>query len=151
MSRPKKIIMLVDSDAMRLSVMRYLLSTHGYRVASTISAQEAITLFVSIQVDLVIADYTMPGLSGAKLIDKLKKIAPHIPMMLVLNSVDRPDVHFADAMVIGHYCEPRELLERIRIMIVRKRGPRKGFQRIKPTAERILAKPVDIAQKVVDF
>jgi len=34
-------------------------------------------------VDLVLADYAMPQMNGSQLIDRLKQIAGHVPMILL--------------------------------------------------------------------
>jgi two-component system response regulator CpxR len=39
-------------------------------------------------------------------------------------------IHGADALLAKKTCTPQELLERIKIMSARKRGPRKGVQRL---------------------
>ncbi len=39
-------------------------------------------------------------------------------------------IHGADALVAKKTCTPIELLERIKVMSARKRGPRKGMQRL---------------------
>jgi hypothetical protein len=44
-------------------------------------------------------------------------------------------IHVADAMVARKNCSPLELLERIKVMSARKRGPRKGAQRLTPVTE----------------
>ena len=40
------------------------------------------------------------------------------------------EIHVADAVMAKKNCSTQELLERIKVMSARKRGPRKGAQRI---------------------
>jgi hypothetical protein len=40
------------------------------------------------------------------------------------------EIHVADAMLAKKNCSSHELLERIKVMSARKRGPRKGTQRV---------------------
>ncbi len=49
------------------------------------------------------------------------------------------EIHLADAMLAKKNCSPLELLERIRIMSARKRGPRKGTHRMAPVEELAVA------------
>jgi hypothetical protein len=42
------------------------------------------------------------------------------------------DIHVADAVLARKNCSSFELLERVKVMSARKRGPRKGAQRIPP-------------------
>ncbi len=44
-------------------------------------------------------------------------------------------IHTADAMLARKNCSTLELLERIKVMSARKRGPRKGAQRMPQAAE----------------
>ena len=129
--RPKKIILCVDDNEQELSVLKFMLATNGYRVVSATNGLEAIGIFADTPVDLVLADYAMPQMNGSQLVERLKQIASHIPMIL-LGDPQRMggDIHAADALLAKKNCSPQELLERIKIMSARKRGPRKGSVRM---------------------
>jgi two-component system response regulator CpxR len=130
--RPKKVILCVDDNEQELSVLRFMLSTNGYRVLAASNGQEAIALFTSApQIDLVLADTNMPQMSGDQLVQRLKRIASHVPMILLGETpATNGEIHAADAMLARKNCSSQELLERIKVMSARKRGPRKGTQRI---------------------
>jgi CheY-like chemotaxis protein len=131
--RPKKIILCVDDNEQELSVLKFMLATNGYRVVSATNGQEAIGIFAETAVDLVLADYAMPQMNGSQLIDRLKQIAGHVPMIL-LGDPQRMsgEMHVADALLAKKNCSPQDLLERIKVMSARKRGPRKGAVRMMP-------------------
>jgi CheY-like chemotaxis protein len=134
--RPKKVILCVDDNEQELSVLKFMLATNGYRVVSACTGQEAVGIFAEIQVDLVLADYAMPNMNGSELVDRLKQIAPHIPMILLGDPQKMSgEMHAADALLAKRSCSPQELLERIKVMSARKRGPRKGTMRVAPAAE----------------
>jgi CheY-like chemotaxis protein len=138
--RPKKIILCVDDNEQELSVMSFMLSTNGYRVLSATNGQEAIAAFSSAVVDLVLADQTMPQMNGSQLIGRLKQIASHVPMILLGDPQTMAgEMHAADAVIAKKNCSPHELLERIKVMSARKRGPRKGAQRHTPEIELAIA------------
>ena len=128
--RPKKVILCVDDNEQELSVLKFMLETNGYRVLSALNGQDAIAVFADNSVDLVLADYAMPQMSGNQLVDRLKLIASHVPMIL-LGDPQRMggEIHGADALLAKKNCSPHELLERIKVMSARKRGPRKGTVR----------------------
>lgn len=131
--RPKKVILCVDDNEQDLSVLSFMLSTNGYKVMPAVSADEAIAIFAGIQVDLVLADFAMPQMNGAQLVKRLKQIAAHVPMILLGDPhAAGGEIHAADAMLAKKNCSPLELLERIKIMSARKRGPRKGTHRMPP-------------------
>lgn len=132
--RPKKVILCVDDNEQELSVMSFMLATNGYRVVTATSGQAAISLFSEMQVDLVLADFAMPLMNGHQLVNRLKQIAGHVPMILLGDShAMSTEIHAADALLTKKNCSPQELLERIKVMSARKRGPRKGAMRHTPT------------------
>ena len=129
--RPKKVILCVDDNEQELSVLKFMLSTNGYRVVSATSGQEAVGIFAENPVDLVLTDFAMPQMNGSQLVNRLKQIASHVPMIL-LGDPQRMggEMHGADALLAKKNCSPQELLERIKVMSARKRGPRKGSVRM---------------------
>ncbi len=128
--RPKKVILCVSHNEQELSVHKFMLSTNGYRVFAANTAQEAIGLFSGVQVDLVLADYALPQIGGRQLVERLKHAAPHVPVILLGDpQAVSSEIHVADAMLAKKNCSAQELLERIKVMSARKRGPRKGSQR----------------------
>lgn len=128
--RPKKIILCVNDNEQELSIMSFMLNTNGYRVVPAKNGQEAIELFSAMQVDLVLADYGMPHMNGTQMVNRLKQIASHVPMILLGDPQTLAgQIHMADALLAKKQCSPQELLERIKIMSARKRGPRKGALR----------------------
>lgn len=129
--RPKKIILCVDDNEQELSVLKFMLATNGYRVISANSGADAIGIFADTAVDLVLSDFAMPQMNGDQLVVRLKQIASHVPMILLGDPHKMGDqAHGADALLPKKNCSPQELLERIRIMSARKRGPRKGSTRV---------------------
>lgn len=133
--RPKKVILCVGVNEHELSVLKFTLSTNGYRVVTTCSAQEAIGIFAQNQVVLVLAELVMPKMNGIQLVDRLKQIASHIPMILWgVPQKMGGEMHTADTL-LSKRISSQELLERIKVMSVRKRGPRKGSLRLAPVAE----------------
>src|ERR1035441_5793976 len=127
--RPKKVILCVDDNEQELSVLKFMLATNGYRVISACNGQDAIGIFVETPVDLVLADFAMPQMNGCQLVERLKQIAAHVPMILLGDPQKMGgEMHSADALLAKKNCTPQELLERIKVMSARKRGPRKGAQ-----------------------
>jgi CheY-like chemotaxis protein len=129
--RPKKIILCVDDNEQELSVLKFMLATNGYRVVSATNGKDAIDIFADTQVDLVLTDFSMPQMNGGQLVDRLKQMAAHVPMIM-LGDPQRmgSEMHAADVLLTKKNCSPVELLERVKVMSARKRGPRKGAQRI---------------------
>ena len=134
--RPKKVILCVDDNEQELSVLKFMLATNGYRVLSATNGQDAIALFSENQVDLVLADHSMPQMNGGQLVERLKQIASHVPMILLGDPQKMAgEMHLADALLAKKNCSSQELLDRIKVMSARKRGPRKGTLRQPATME----------------
>lgn len=134
--RPKKVILCVDDNEQELSVLKFMLTTNGYKVLSATTGQEAISAFSANQVDLVLADFNMQPMKGDQLVHRLKAIAAHVPMVLMGDpQMTGSEIHVADAMLAKKNCSPQDLLERIKQMSARKRGPRKGTQRVAPPSQ----------------
>ena len=104
-----------------------MLETRGYRVLAAASGREAIEMFQQAgTVDLVITDLLMPEMDGAEVIRVLKELAPGVPMILISGKVKMYEKGTrADVFLPKGSYPAMELLEKIRIMLIKKRGPRK--------------------------
>jgi DNA-binding NtrC family response regulator len=135
--KPKRTILCVDDNEQSLSHRKIMLETRGYRVASFTRGEEALEHFKKGGIDLVITDMAMPGLDGPQLIATVKNISPQTPAILISSKV-RIFSHDSQADVFlakGMYA-PVDLLERIRILLVRKRGPKRMQQQQQPQQQR---------------
>jgi CheY-like chemotaxis protein len=125
--RPKRTILCVDDNEQALSIRKIMLETRGYRVLVSTDAHRALEVFKSGGIDLVISDFMMPGYNGAALITSIKEVSPETPAILFSGRVKFCDQeHKADLFLPKGTCAPVELLERIRVLLVKKRGPKKA-------------------------
>jgi two-component system response regulator CpxR len=124
--RPKRTILCVDDNEQALSIRKLMLETRGYRVLACNSGDQALEMFKQGGVDLVLSDLQMPGMDGAGLVQKIKEISSTTPAILFSGKtrVYEKDLHADIFLPKGMYA-PIELLERIRIMLVKKRGPKR--------------------------
>jgi len=68
----------------------------------------------------------MPGLDGPQLIAAIKSLSPHTPAILISSKVRIYDHESqADVFLARGMYAPADLLERIRLLLVRKRGPKR--------------------------
>jgi len=127
--RPKKTILCVDVNEQILSVRTFLLETRGYRVIALTSPHEALDVIANSlpgSIDLLLSDLLMPQMDGNELVRRAKELQPTLPAMLVSGTVTSYDrAGRADAFLPKGACSPAELLERVRILVARKRGPKK--------------------------
>ncbi|OZB94369.1 ATP-binding protein [Paenibacillus sp. XY044] len=67
-------VLMVDDDPVNLQVLRNLLALEGYRLMTASNGQEALEKIQSGQsIDLVIADWMMPGMSGLDLCRNVRR------------------------------------------------------------------------------
>ena len=104
-----------------------MLETRGYRVICCTNAEEALTVFANGNIDLVLSDVLMPGMDGTELISRIKAVAPTVPTILFSGKIKvyEKDTQADIFLPKGMYA-PAELLERIRLLLVRKRGPKRA-------------------------
>jgi two-component system, chemotaxis family, chemotaxis protein CheY len=67
----KKIVVVDDFPGVR-AIIKEALEKKGYVVLEASNGQEALKYFDGTQVDLLITDYDMPEMDGAKLVTKLR-------------------------------------------------------------------------------
>jgi two-component system, OmpR family, response regulator CpxR len=128
--RPKKTILCVDDNEQVLSVRTFLLETRGYRVIAAHNAQEALDVLdqsLPGTLDLILCDLIMPQMDGNELVRRAKQLHPGLPAMIVSGTVNAFDraVH-ADVFLPKGASSPAEMIERIRVLVARKRGPKKA-------------------------
>ncbi|MCF6239516.1 MAG: ATP-binding protein, partial [Candidatus Marinimicrobia bacterium] len=77
-------LLFVDDEEDIVRMTSRMLEYLGYTVYSAQSADEALTMLKSdtFEVDLVITDYSMPGISGIDLAEEISMIQPGLPVML---------------------------------------------------------------------
>ena len=77
-------ILLVDDEDIVRDVGFQMLEAFGYKVYEAASGKEAVKLFEEKQghIQLVILDMIMPEMGGKEVFEKIKKINPHIKVLL---------------------------------------------------------------------
>ncbi len=129
--RPKKTILSVDDSEHSNSLRKFMLETRGYRVLLASSGKDAIEIFRENPIDLVLSDLMMPDVNGAELVKQLKDLSPETPAILFSGKIRTyEEGTHADVFLPKGTAAPVELLDRIRLLLVRKRGPKKGVRRV---------------------
>jgi len=122
--RPKKVIVLIDPNEERRSTTRFVLVTHAYAVFDAAEPGGPEKCLAAIDLILV---YDPPDPAWCQ---TLKANWSHVPLVVITRE---PAAQFygtgADA-ALGGSIPSSELLQRIKIMAARKRGPRKGAARM---------------------
>ena len=125
--RPKKTILCVDDNDQLLSIRKFMLETRGYIVVACSNGNDAVSTFHKGGIDLVLCDLMMPGMDGAEVVRQIKLRSPETPAIIFSGKIKIYDKDLqADVFMPKGIFAPNELLERIRLLTVRKRGPKKA-------------------------
>jgi len=90
MSATPAIILLVDDEPAIRAVQRRTLELDGYVVKEAGSGLEGIAAIRHpAQIDLLVADLEMPGLSGDEMVRQIRMIRPDLPVLYVTGYIDR--------------------------------------------------------------
>ena len=76
-------ILVVDDEAMVCESVRLLLAYDGHQVETASSGLEALAKIESIVFDLIFTDFSMPGMKGDELAQKIKERDPKKPVILL--------------------------------------------------------------------
>ena len=127
--RPRKVILCVEANEQVLSVRKFMLETRGYRVLAATTAREALEHLEAAMagsIDLLLSDVLLSGMDGNELVRRAKQFQPALPTLLVSNTVTNFDRgSAADVFLPKGASTSAEILERIRLLVARKRGPKK--------------------------
>lgn len=136
--RPRKTILFVEDNEQILSVRKFMLETRGYRVLAYANPMEALDYLrgaIPGSVDLLLSDLILPQMDGNEFVRRAKQIQPVLPTLLISGTVSSFDrAAAADAFLPKGACTPAEMLDRIRILVARKRGPKKQILTQPPTS-----------------
>jgi CheY-like chemotaxis protein len=67
-----KLVLIVDDDASMRDIMDFTVKKEGFRTAVTGDGQEALTKVESLQPDLILLDFMIPGMGGYEVLRELQ-------------------------------------------------------------------------------
>jgi len=120
-----KTILAVDDEAHILHVVSLKLSNAGFNVLTANDAEEALELAATSNVDLLITDFQMPGMSGLDLARKLhgEPGRKHLPaILLTAHGLALEHVELAHAGItvcLSKPFSPRDLLDKVHELLAR--------------------------------
>jgi len=79
----RKTILCIDDDDSMLGYQRALLERRGFAVLTAASARQGLQIAVACAVAAVIVDYHMPEMNGHELATEIKRLRPHVPIVMV--------------------------------------------------------------------
>jgi CheY-like chemotaxis protein len=80
-------ILLLDDNAVQAATRQTILRRAGYFVIAALNPMRALEQFQSndfpAEIQLVITDHLMPGMTGAEFVRALRQILPNLPVMVI--------------------------------------------------------------------
>jgi response regulator RpfG family c-di-GMP phosphodiesterase len=80
--------LIVDDEAQILSALKRSLRREDYRIVAAESAAAALRILAECQVDAILSDHKMPGISGVQLLAQAAELRPNIVRMLITGWVN---------------------------------------------------------------
>ena len=84
------LVLCVDDEVVGLRVRKILLERAGYQVLTAADGYSGLELFANHPVDVVVLDYSMPGMHGGEVAKKMRQAKPEIPILLLSAYVGLP-------------------------------------------------------------
>jgi len=85
----KYTLLLVEDDKELLNKLQIILEIFFKEVLTAMNGEEALNTYTNKKVDMVIADYNMPIMSGYELFKKIRKINSIIPLVIISSYSDK--------------------------------------------------------------
>jgi len=114
------VILCVDDDPIGLTTRRMVLATVGYEVLTAVSGAGALRLLRRKQVDLVITDHFLPGMSGAELTVASKARDPKLPVIVLTGAIETPPGCEHADLVVTKGAAPEEFLTLVAKLLAKK-------------------------------
>ena len=109
-------ILCVDDEPNALMLEKELLESAGFRVSTASSGPEAIRVFESKRVDMVIMDYWMAGMNGITAAQKIKQLKPDVPIIFysAYTELSSETLGIAEYWIKKNEEDPEQILARLR-------------------------------------
>jgi DNA-binding NarL/FixJ family response regulator len=102
-----RILLCIDDAARRRTFGAALAASPDVVVVAASAADESgVRAAAARQPDIVLVEASRPGLDGAKLVGRLRAVAPRAGIVAVAEAQDRPRTVVARALVADRYVDP---------------------------------------------
>ncbi len=81
-------VLIVDDAPFFRALLMDLLLQKKYRVVEAASGEEALDLIQSLEIEAVLTDIEMPGMSGPQLLRRIKRLHPDLPVVIISSHQD---------------------------------------------------------------
>jgi CheY-like chemotaxis protein len=118
-------VLVAEDDTAVRSIMRDVLERFGYKVHEAADGEQAVRVFGEHQdeIELLVLDVVMPGLSGKEAYDRIREVRPDVKALFTSGQVSE----IVNRDVVGHGLDflpkpvsPRQLIRKVREVLDRK-------------------------------
>ncbi|HZQ20049.1 MAG TPA: response regulator [Terriglobales bacterium] len=111
-------VLCVDDDPTILNSQKEVLESAGFSVLIARSGPEAIHLFHSRAIDIVLMDYLMTGMTGVKVAEKMKALKPKTPIIFLSAYSELPgeSLGLAEQWMKKGEKDPEQLISLVRAL-----------------------------------
>ena len=106
-----KRILLVDDEPLIIKGLKYTLEQEGYETLSAMDGEEALNLFFSNTVDLVLLDVMLPKLDGIQVIQRIRESSTVPVIMLTAKGEDMDKILGLEYGADDYMTKPFNILE----------------------------------------
>lgn len=111
-------ILIIDDDEMALLVRRLVLEDAGYVVVTAANTGDALHIFATRHLDLVIADHMLLPNSETSLATEFRRLSPELPLLTLSGNASLPTVDSIPPDYFLHKLEgPGEMIAKVRFAI----------------------------------
>lgn len=76
-------VLVVDDERSMRDFLKILLEKEGHRVCTADNGNNGITILADQDIDVVISDIRMPGMTGIELLEAIKEQSPEMPVIMI--------------------------------------------------------------------
>jgi two-component system, NtrC family, response regulator PilR len=76
-------VLIVDDERSMRDFLKILLEKEGHKVAIAESGKRALDILDNQQVDVIVSDIRMPGMTGIELLEAVKEESPDLPVIMI--------------------------------------------------------------------
>jgi CheY-like chemotaxis protein len=115
-------VLLIDDNAIQAATRQTILRRAGYFVIAALNPVRALEQFQHNEfpgeISVVITDHVMPGMNGAQFVRELRKMQPHLPVM-VISGMDEAEQEYEglDVLFLLKPLSPDLLLSHLRLLL----------------------------------
>jgi DNA-binding response OmpR family regulator len=148
-------ILVVDDDVALGEALVDHLSSHGYAVEACCSGEDALQLLGGFSYELILLDWSLPGMSGEEVCRKFRQQGGQTPIVFLTG---RGDIQFlesglgagADDYVVKPF-DIRELTARVKTLLKRRTGAYSEGLQVDNLTLNLEARSISVGEKVIEL